>query len=198
MPIKVDPMYFRELATQDTEDVCQRALCTYDIEERSYTIEIWGDEYLINPYEGKIDRVTDNFPMPHEYFCIFILHYLLKAKGSKICNEWISEKDIPGGVSFFTVSHEIPTHLISEQYGNNIDRFREKCIQMLGTPLDMADASYSFKIAPNVSVAVLYWLGDEDFPPQSRILYDKSIADYLAPDVVFALAVEICSRIGSA
>ena len=54
----------------------------------------------------------------------------------------------------------------------------------------MADASYSFNIAPRVKIAVLYYIGDEDFPAESKILYDRSIKD------IFAMAVEICYRIG--
>jgi len=197
MSYSVDAMFFHELAKKDPKDVCHRALCKYDSERRSYILEVWGDDYLINPYEYRIDRITNNFPMPHESFYIFIMHYLLKVKAYEICSEWISEKDIPGGAAFFTISHEIPTYLISEQHGNNIDEFCRRCAQLHGIPLDMADASYGFRITPRVPVAVLYWMGDDDFPAQSRILYDKVVADYLAPDVIFSLAAEICSRIGS-
>jgi hypothetical protein len=46
-------------------------------------------------------------------------------------------------------------------------------------------------------VAVLYWAGDDDFPPESKLLYDKTITEHLASDILFALAVEICKKIGS-
>ena len=66
-----------------------------------------------------------------------------------------------------------------------------------GVPPDMADAAYIFKITPRIPVAVLYWEGDDEFPPESKILYDKSITEHLASDIIFALAVAICTRIGS-
>jgi hypothetical protein len=65
----------------------------------------------------------------------------------------------------------------------------------MGTSLDMADASFSFDITPAIPVAVLFWDGDEDFPAESKILFDKSIADLLAPDIVLAMSFEVCSRI---
>jgi hypothetical protein len=46
-------------------------------------------------------------------------------------------------------------------------------------------------------VAVLYWAGDDDFSPKSKLLYDKTITEHLASDILFALAVEICKKIGS-
>ena len=49
-----------------------------------------------------------------------------------------------------------------------------------GQPLPMADAAYSFQVTPRTPVAVLYWQGDDDFPPEAKILFDRSLAGYLA------------------
>jgi hypothetical protein len=59
----------------------------------------------------------------------------------------------------------------------------------------MADAAYSFKITPRIPVAVLYWRGDDDFPPESKILYDRTITEHLASDIIYALAVGICEKL---
>ena len=193
----VDRIYFQELAEQNPKDVCRRTLCKYDDKNKFYTLSVWGDEYAVYPHEFKIDRITSNFQRPHDLFYLFIIYYLLKSKDIEISNQWISEKDIPGGVTFFRGPHKIPTHLISNRYGNNINEFRKRCEQLHGTPLDMADAAYSFNITPHISVAVLYWAGDDDFPPESKLLYDKTITEHLASDILFALAVEICKKIGS-
>ena len=196
MTNSVDMIYFQELGEQDPKDVCRRTLCKYDDENKFYTLSVWGDEYAVYPHEFKIDRITNNFQSPHDLFYLFIIYYLLKSKEIEISNEWISEKDIPGGVTFFRGPHEIPTHLISNRYSNNINEFRKRCEQLHGIPLDMADAAYSFKITSHISVAALYWAGDDDFPPESKILYDKTITEHLASDILFALAVEICTKIG--
>ena len=196
MSMGIDPQFFRELAEKDPEDVCRRALCDYDSEKGIYTLTIWGDDYKVSPHEQLIERITDNLPAPGEIFNFFILHYLLNSKESEVKNQWISEKEIPGGDLFFSVSHEIPTCLISRRYSNDIDGFKRRCAQLRGIPLDMADASCSFSITPRVPVAVLFWDGDEDFPAEAKLLFDKSIAGFLAPDIVLALAHEVCSRIG--
>ena len=197
MTNSVDRIYFQELAEQNPKDVCRRTLCKYDDKNKFYTLSVWGDEYAVYPYESKIDRITSNFQSSHDLFYLFIIYYLLKSKEIEISNEWISEKDIPGGVTFFRGPHKIPTHLISNRYGNNIKEFRKRCEQLHGIPLDMADAAYSFNITPHISVAVLYWAGDDDFPPESKLLYDKTITEHLASDILFGLAVEICKKIGS-
>ena len=191
----IDAIYFKELAEQNPEDVCRRALCRYDDVKKCYNLSVWGDEYAIYPHELKIDRLSKRFQSPHEYLYVFIIHYLLKSKETELFKEWISEKDIPGGATFFRGPHEIPTNLISSRYSGDIEKFRKTCDQLGGIPLNLADAAYVFKITPRIPVAVLYWDGDDEFPPESKILYDKSVTEHLASDIIFALAVDICTRI---
>jgi hypothetical protein len=192
----VDKSYFHELSIQDPNIICKRTECKYDNFEKVYRMSFWGDEYVIDPIGQKIECMSENIPNTHEYFQIFIIHYLLMKEKIEVCNKWISEKDIPGGSSFFTVSHEIPYDLISNKYGNDVQKFRIYCEQLNGSPIEMADATYCFMITPHVPVAVLYWVGDEDFSPQAKILFDKSISIF-SLDVTLALAIEICSRIGN-
>ncbi len=96
---------------------------------------------------------------------------------------------------FFRGMHEIPSHYIAKRFGKDIQKFKDKCRQFDGIPLNMADASYSFKIAPRIPVVVQLWEDDDEFPAKSKILYDKSISEHLALDVIFALAVCVCKRI---
>jgi len=192
----IDKIYFKELSEQDPKDVCRRALCKYDDTNKFYTLSVWGDEYRIFPHQFKIDCTNENMQRLHDYFYLFIIHYLLKSKEIEISNEWISEKDIPGGTTFFRGPHEIPTNLIVLRFNNNINEFKGICEQLHGIPLNMADAAYSFKITPRIPLAVLYWSGDNDFPAESKILYDRTVAKHLASDIIYALAVGICERLG--
>ena len=192
----IDRIHFQDLSKQDPKDVCRRALCKYDDTNMFYSLSVWGDEYRIFPHQFKTDCTNKNMQSLHDYFYLFIIHYLLKSKEIEIFNEWISEKDIPGGTTFFRGPHEIPTNVISLRFNNNINEFKERCEQLHGFPLNMADAAYSFLITPRIPVAVLYWRGDDDFPAESKILYDRTITEHLASDIIFALAVGICERFG--
>ena len=155
----IDRIYFQELSERDPKDVCRRALCKYDDINELYRLSVWGDEYGIFPSQLKINCMSNNTQSLHDYFYLFIIHYLLKSKEIEISNEWISEKDIPGGTTFFRGPHEIPTNLICLRFNNNINEFKERCEKTHGIPLNMADAAYSFKITPRIPVAVLYWKG---------------------------------------
>ena len=194
----IDRIHFQELSLRNPNDVCRRAMCKYDDMNESYLLSAWDDDYRIFPNQLKISCMGNDIQQIHDYFFLFIIHYLLKSKEIELSNAWISEKDIPGGPTFFRGPHEIPTRLISLRFNNNINEFKARCEQLHGMPFNMADAAYRFQIAPRIPVAVLYWTGDEDFPAESKILYDRTIAEHLAADIIFALAVVICERIGKA
>lgn len=196
MTTSIDPIHFQALATLHPESVCLKALCNYEYSNKCYSLPVWNFNFNVYPDQLTIDS-TGN-AKPHEYFFLFAIHYLLKAKEIEKSSDWISEKDIPGGPTFFRGPHEIPTMLISNRFRNDIIDFKRICKRLNGIPLNMADAAYQFEITPRIPVAVLYWIGDEDFPAESKLLYDDTITEHLASDIIFALAVGICSQLGDA
>lgn len=197
MTTLLDPRHFQTLAQQNPEDVCRRALCTFNPVSNCYRLSVWGEEYRIYPGEARIDRVVSQPRAPHEYLFVFILHYLLQVKDLELGRRWISEKDIPGGATFFRGPHAIPTNEICTGCQGKIELFKELCSQLNGSPIDMADAAYVFTITPRLPVAVLFWQGDEEFPAEAKLLYDNTVSVHLALDGLFALAVDICTRLGT-
>ena len=197
MSDQIDSIHFKDLAACDPQDVCRRADSRYDDGTGSYRLTIWGEEYSIDPVRKRIDCLSNRRHHLHDYFYLFIVHYLLSVQAVEIAGEWISEKDIPGGSAFFRGPHEIPTGLIADRLDEDRVQFAERCRQLHGTQLKMADVAYGFTIAPRIPVAVLGWEGDEDFPAEAKILYDKTIVAHLALDVVFALAVGVCQQLGA-
>ncbi len=56
-----------------------------------------------------------------------------------------------------------------------------------GKPLDLGDDAFVFKFFPRLPVAFVYWRGDEEFPPYSKILYDVSASNYMSTHGLRAL-----------
>jgi hypothetical protein len=191
----IDNIFFKDLVAQEPKDVCRRTLCQFDADRQCYILSVWGNRYRVFPYHSKIECADQQIQPSHNYLSLFIVHYLLKAKAIEASNEWISEKDIPGGATFFRGPHEIPTHLIVHRFKNDIKAFNNRCAQLHGTPLNMADATYRFEITSKIPVAVIYWCGDDDFPAESKLLFDRTIFTHLPLDIIYALAVGICDTL---
>ena len=190
----VDQRLFAELEERRVEEIVLPDYCDYDEQEQCYLVRAWGGNYGVYPRQQVI-KPLENTAEPHSYFCVFLVNYLLAAKEKSSTGTWISEKDLVGGVTFFRGPHKIPTDLISEAYGNDVDALKQKCLQLGGSPLDMADCSFSFDIVGSIKIALLYWQGDEDFPAEAKLLIDSSVTDSLRLDVVFGLLCDACVRI---
>ena len=193
----VDRVYFQELAEKRPDDVCKRALCAYDEEHKCYVLTVWGEEYRIFPHDNRIVSMGNPTKNPHGYFDLFAVHYLNTARDVEMRNEWISEKDLAGGPTFFRGPHHIPTHILTNGFNDDVRAFNRRCRMMDGIPINMADAAYVFHVTDRIPVAVLYWVGDDEFPAESKILYDRTISDHLALDIVYALAVGVCEVLGA-
>jgi len=196
MADNIDPMHYRDLSEMDPPEVCRRALCRYDEQQECYELDVWGDTYRVSPREGMVRCLSENDHPANAYFSIFIVHYLLSIGETETGNQWISEKDIPGGAAFFRGPHAIPSDRVTNRFVNDIQAFGRRCTRLLGKPIDMGDAAFRFEITARIPTVMLYWRGDEDFGPEARILFDSSIASYLALDVIYALVVEMCARVG--
>lgn len=181
----------------DPLDVCNRALCQYDRVDQTFTLSVWGEQVTVFPHQCKIESALNKPPHRYEVLDLFAIHYLLGAKATQIANSWISEKEVPGGATFFRGPHRIPTDMVSNRFANDIGGFKRRCEQLNGQPIRMAEAACTFKITPRIPVAALYWCGDDDFPAEFKILYDKTIQIHLATDIIYALAVGICQRLGA-
>jgi hypothetical protein len=85
--------------------------------------------------------------------------------------------------------------LITATYGNDIEKLGRKCSSLGGTPLDMADCAFALPVLGSIRLALLYWVGDEDFPAEAKLLFEQTVADSFRLDVIFALLYDACVRL---
>ena len=192
---KLDPRFFDELVRMDPQQVCKRALCEYETETGSYLVRAWGAYYRVMPESRDIRPVNEGVPPVNTETGLSIIFYLLKAGDEQVSGEWISEKELPGGTTFFRGPHALPVRLIEEKFEKDLEPFCKACENLGGKPLSMADASYSFQVLPKVPVAMLFWPADEEFDARARMLFDKSIARHIPIDIIFGISEELCFRI---
>ena len=192
---QLDKRFFDSLSRMDPAQVSRRTGCAYDAAERCFAVPAWGEEYRVFPESAAIRPVGADSPPPSNELGLVIVFYLLQAKDAPLAGEWVSERDLPSGALFFRGPHALPAPMIADRFGEDLAAFKTACEKLGGAPQPMADAAYSFLILPRVPVAVLLWRGDDEFPPEAKLLFDRTIALHLPLDVIFALAQEVCSRL---
>ncbi len=192
MPEYIEAIHFKDLEACDPKKIIEQTGCEYDPELRQYHVNIWGCSYCVDLLDQRIFAKDSTNKTYQDYIHLFVIFYLIKARKMPIAGEWISEKDIPGGEGFFRGPHTLPVDLITDRVGNDLQKFESICTQLGGQSIDFADKAFCFQVTPLIPVAILYWQGDEDFPDEAKLLFDKTIKEQLPLDIVFALAVEVC------
>jgi len=138
----IDSSYWAALAAADPAHLGRGGRCRHFPAEGRYQLTLWGVDYHIDLQRQEIST-GNRAPLPHPYFNVFLVSYLLLDQDIRPIGEWIS----------------------------------------------------ALTIAPEIPVAALYCQGDDDFPAEAKILYDRSLIGALALDVVYSLGVTICHRL---
>ncbi len=139
--------------------------CSVNINFQSGNVEISG----ANP--EKDISLTDQ---------ILIAHYLLHASGEPSTNEWVTFRDIPDGHFYYDAFQRRARDPFLKVFGEAPDLFKKVAPMIGGSPVsDIGDVAFTFQVFPKITVKIVLWKGDDEFPPEASILFDRNISTYL-------------------
>jgi hypothetical protein len=184
---------WRELTAASPEAVEKNSLAVYDPDSGTYTLEIMGGQYIVDPGKRSVTGFTGHEKKPEYFLNLSTPVYLVQARLLPPSGELV--KELRGGEFFFRGSHTLPLDAIANKYGAD----RELFIQAGkfchgGVPLKMGDAAFRFRVFPRVEMAFVLWLADDEFPARVSLLFDSNADKHMALDVVWAVALVACQR----
>jgi hypothetical protein len=106
----------------------------------------------------------------------------------------VGARDLKEG-HFFQGPHALKVDSLIRRYGQDLRGFREACEDLKGEPMDMADAAYKLLPFPRIALYYLIWEGDEEFKPECKVLFDRSIEEIFAADAIWGLVTRVSSAI---
>lgn len=124
-----------------------------------------------------------------------IAYYFHTADGTCPGGGWISFSELPDGTFYTQAFQGYTGQRLVQQFGNDVDSFRAAAKAIGGQPLELGDAGFAFQVLPRVGLAVVAWLGDEDFPPSYRLLFDSTAGHYLTTDACAVLGSTLTKRL---
>jgi len=134
---------------------------------------------------------------------ILYLHYLCGAwspKGAKATGEWISFQEIPDGRFYMDAFQRRAKNPMVMTFGEKPDLLLKVAMELYGAvPFNQGDVSVVVTALPLIPIALILWKGDEEFPPEGNILFDRSIIGVLsAEDVAWLSGMVVYPMIGRA
>jgi hypothetical protein len=148
--------------------------------------------------EFSVKDSHDEVPIQQQ---ILLLHYLDGVgSGTKLSEDWIAFQDVPDGRFYLGAFLKRAKDPLVKAFGQNPKLLIKGATKIYDTiPYDHGDFSVVVKALPLVPVAIILWKGDEEFPPEGNILFDRTISDiFSAEDIAWLSGMVVYPLIGMA
>ena len=126
---------------------------------------------------------------------VLILHYLMAAETPDLTGKWVSYREIPGASFYFGAFVKRAVDPLKKVFGQNISGFCQAAEKLQARKIENGDAGFEFQMFPAVPLQLILWEGDDEFPAEANILFDKTIGRILSPEDVAWLAGMVVYRL---
>jgi hypothetical protein len=191
-----NPLHWEDLRNRPESLILSRLGAKGGQEKGQYVVSFLTGSYLVDSIG---ERIIELSPRPNsalsEEFQILLLRYLCSPGGASPTGREISEKDLPGGVTFFQGPHALYTAPIAERYGAAPAAFETDSIKFGAVHSPHGDKAMRFLPFPEIPVTYVLWREDDEFPASVSVLFDESIVSWFELDMVFALVLVLTRHI---
>ncbi len=141
--------------------------------------------YMVSISDGNIFDQANPYGEVPVHTRLLLIHYLIYAKDTAA----VTGEEIPfhsiRGVSHFEaafIRETIPP--LKKAFEGHTDRFIQAGKALHGTICTYGDASVRLQLFPLIAITYILWEGDEEFPMNINVLFDKGITDCTHPEDV--------------
>jgi ankyrin repeat protein len=189
-------MHWDDLRSRAGDEVLRREGVQASPDGSAYDVQFLNAVYRVDPCA---ERIAELSPEPgrvlSELFQILLIRYLVAPYGGPLAGRDVSEKDLPGGVTFFQGPHALYVGPIVELYGGDPEAFEIRGRQLGAEPAAYGDKALRFLPFPLMPVTYVLWRADDEFPSSVSVMFDASIVRWFELDMVFSVVYVLTERI---
>lgn len=131
---------------------------------------------------------------------VLTLHHLVTAAENqgtavRVMGRWIDCRSLQHGSVLGAHLAKSTAEGLAEFFGLDQKKQLARAFRWGGKPLDLGDRGFLFKFFPRLPVAFIHWIGDEEFPSYSKVLYDVSASNYMPTHGIAALTEFLIHRL---
>ncbi|NLT40305.1 MAG: DUF3786 domain-containing protein [Clostridiales bacterium] len=179
-------IYQERYRALDPEEVSRRSGVPYDSGLSVFSMTVLGFDLLVSWPEFSLKPLDVRCP---SVLCgnaaqILLIRYLIKGTKAEPAGAFIPYREIPWGEVYDKNFQGRCRARLAYSYSGKLDVFDRACRSLGGVPVKKGDAAFDLRFIPGVTVRLILWSGDEEFPPQSQWLFsDNTPLAFSAEDV---------------
>lgn len=174
--VHIPDQYWEKVQSRDLSDLC-RVLPGFVHGEDGVIFQSFQEEILLDRRQRCLKRWQGNaweVSLDPQLELVVLLYLSHVVKLPSLRGDFVTVADLKEA-QYFKGPHQLPLEHLVERFGHDVSGFRQAALALGGEPLELADVAYAFKPLPRVNLYYLLWLGDEEFPPLFKVLFDRSI-----------------------
>jgi hypothetical protein len=186
---------FDDLAVRSREGLS--ALGAVAAESGRLDLPVLGEVFRIDPAARTVTRAVDGPEIRIEWQ-ILALHYLLARPGPSESVRWVGFRDLPEGRVYGDVFRKRVLDRIVATAGKDREGFVRASRALGGERASVGDEGFAFRVFPRLRVAVGWFAGDDEFPPDAAFLYPDDVLSLLPIEDIIVLAERVAARLHDA
>ena len=129
---------------------------------------------------------------------VLILHYLLGDPLADPSGDWAAYREIPGASFYTSAFTKRAIDPLKKIFGEDPESLKKIAPLVGGVPFaGPGDACFEFSPFPRVPVRIILYAGDDEFPAEASILFDRSVGRIISPEDMAWLAGMIVYRMAA-
>jgi len=159
-----------------------------DFDGSTFTLRLVNAEYKITwpQYSITADR-EDAFALKSLPGQTFLLRWLLEGKMIQARGDFKTFREMPWGELYIQPFTGRCLTRAAFTFGTRVEKFVAAMEKLGAQKLKYGDAGYELELLPGYAMRLIVWAGDDEFPPNSQILYSDNFAEgFSAEDRVVA------------
>ena len=147
--------------------------------ENIFEFLYWGKPVQLSNQDFLVRDPESQHPLPPIHQAM-IMYYFHSSKGSPATGNWISFSELADGQFYNSAFQGYTAQKLTQYFQTDYDKFEARNEAQCGVKVDFGDGAFRYQILPQIAILIVYWKGDDEFPPSYKILFED-IADYHLP-----------------
>lgn len=175
--------------TLDQEALLQK-LPLLQVEGDYFTLSYFHKPYGIHKKTGEIVCFESQKPLTlFSKLNIYTLLWYCKDT-ARLQGEWLPFRSLKDASPFGPAFQKTVIDVFAATFAGHVEELNKACLAMGGKRLSHSDAGFELSAFACIPVQFLFWDGDEEFPAQANILFDKSATDFIHVESLVSIASE--------
>ena len=162
------------LAAGDPAEIAERAGISFEAGEFRLPFLRWS---IFVSHPGLAFRAP---PFLDTYVIkLLSLLYMANARAVPLANRWVPYRELKDGRFYAKSFEDTVEERLCGRFGDDIEALRAACESLGGREVEQGDLGMVLDTFPRLPLLFIVWRGDEEFPPNARILFDASATSCL-------------------